>query len=139
MLKCCNTSFSGVYRFVVQNNTNGYRRIEFGICPKCGVYVYLDYRECSDGVIKTKSLRGKEALTKFNTWEKHLTSQKQGSYVNQNIHYGEFRKTRRVDENGNPIYLQLRKNFNNEVEVLNEIHTHTRFINKIEAVTMEEK
>ena len=137
MLKCCNTSFRGVYRFVVQNNSNGYRRVEFGICPKCGSYSYLDYKENANDGVKIKSLHGKEALSKFNSWEKHLTSQKHGSFVNQNVHYGEFRKTRRRDENGNPIYLQLRKNFNNEVEVLNEIRTHTASINKLETITME--
>ena len=46
-----------------------------------------------------------------------------GSWTRQNLWYGDFMKTNRKDANGNPIYLQLRKNFNGQYEILNEINT----------------
>lgn len=124
MLMCCNTFFRGVFRCIVQNNNYGFRQIEFGVCPQCGSYCFIDYKENAYGESRSKTLHGKEALTKYNLWKECFYSKAHGSYSNQNVYYGDFRKTNKKDNMGNPIYLQLRKNFNNQIEILNEIETH---------------
>lgn len=66
---------------------------------------------------------GKHALQKLELWRKRINNTKYGTKSNQNVYYGDFRKTNRLDENGLPIYQQLRKNFNGQAEVLNDIET----------------
>lgn len=123
MLSCCNNLFSGLFRRVVKNSNSEYRRIEFGICPKCGAYCFMDYRSDNNGNEKIKILRGRKAQTKFKCWEDRFKNQKQGNYSNQNVYYGDFKKTDETDSNGYPVYVQLRRNFNGQTEVLNKITT----------------
>ena len=76
-----------------------------------------------NGKVKQKLLSGKEA---YNTLEKilnKLKEEKQGTKSNQNFYYGDYKITNKKDSQGNPIYLQLRRNFNNESTVLNEVET----------------
>ena len=76
-----------------------------------------------DGHDKEIRFKGTTAIKKFKKYEKLKNNIKQGSKSNQNVYYGDFRKTRKKDKNGNPVYLQLRKNFNGDYEILNEIQT----------------
>ena len=68
MLMCCNTFFRGVFRCIIQNNDFGFRQIEFGVCPQCGSYCFIDYKEKSNDIylIHTESpeeLAGKGVAT----------------------------------------------------------------------------
>lgn len=123
MLLCCNAHFMGSFSYVFFSRKYSYRRIEFGVCPNCGVFKFRDYKLDFTGKEIIKDLTGKEAQTKLNHWRKKINSNIQGTKSKQNTYYGDFQKTNRKDENGNPIYLQLRKNFNNESEVLGEVKT----------------
>jgi hypothetical protein len=127
MLICCNRLFQGGFHYVVSNTDDFYRRIEFGICPNCGVYRFRDYRIINEKT-KDKILSGKEALSAYEKFLSKLKVCKQGIKSNQNYHYGDFRATSKKDENGNLIYLQLRKNFNDEVEVIGEIKTKISYL-----------
>ena len=103
MLFCCNNHFAGNFSRILFNSELNYRRI--------------------DGKEKVNELSGKAANDRMAFWRKRLKSSKQGSWTKQNIYYGDFRKTRKKDEFGNPIYLQLRRNFNNEAEIIGEVRT----------------
>ncbi len=127
MLICCNRLFQGGFHYVVSNTADFYRRLEFGICPNCGVYKFRDYRIIKD-VVRDKILSGKEAESAFEKFSQRLKDLKHGIKTNQNYHYGDFKATARKDENGNPIYLQLRKNFNGDAEILGEIKTKVSYI-----------
>lgn len=124
MLTCCNQYFYGYFTKIIANNSFYYRRIEFGICPHCGATKFIDYVQDCHGNEIIKELTGTKAINQFKKWEKAFTSTKLGSKENQNVYYGDFQKTRRKDENGTPIYYQLRKNFNNQSEIIGEIKTH---------------
>ncbi len=123
MLVCCNRGFRGIFRRVLAMRTDFYRRVEFGICPVCGSYKYIDYREFYNGQESVKELSGKEAEHAYEKIEEKLKYEKYGSKSNQNFCFGDFRKTTRQDKNGNPVYLQLKKNFNNEEQVLGVVET----------------
>lgn len=123
MLGCCNSLFNGSFSYVLFSSKDNYRRIEFGICPRCGCLKFKDYRYFYDGTDKVRYLTGKAALQKLEYWRKKVAQAKQGTRGNQNVYYGDFQKTSRRDENGNTIYLQLRKNFNDQSEVIGEIRT----------------
>lgn len=123
MLECCNLRFGGEFSRVLINSRDFYRKIEYGICPNCGCSKYRELRQVNGGAIREKLLSGKEALHRFEKISEQLSKLKRGNFVNQNFYYGDFKKTRRKDEFGNPVYLQLRKNFNNTVEILGEIRT----------------
>ena len=122
MLFCCNCRFVGRYFHVLSNTRDFYRKIEFGICPKCGVYKFLDYRVIS-GNVKEKKLSGRKATLAFEKIIRKLSLMKHGTKSNQNFYYGDFKATKRKDSFGNTIYMQLRKNFNNEEEILGEVVT----------------
>ena len=128
MLVCCNRRFRGGYYRVLSNKPDFYRRIEFGICPHCGNYRLMDFR-LINGKGNIKTLSGKEAENTFEKIVKKYREEKQGSKSNQNYHFGDFKKSRKKDEFGNPVYLQLRRNFNNEAEVLGEVKTRVTKIN----------
>lgn len=123
MLFCCNNHFAGSFSRILFNTELNYRRIEFGICPVCGCLKFRDYKIDYSGKEKVNELSGKAANDRMVFWRKRLKSTKQGSWTKQNIYYGDFRKTRKKDEFGNPIYLQLRRNFNNEAEIIGEVRT----------------
>ena len=122
---CCNTLFNGIFAYVVQNNEQMYRKIEYGVCPQCGELRFMDYKLYANGDGSIKQFSGREAKTKFEIWKKKLINQPHGTYSNQNVYYGDFKKTRNIDAMGNPIYIQLRKNFNGQTEELNLITTRT--------------
>ena len=130
MLVCCNRRFSGGYYRVLSNKPDFYRRIEFGICPKCGQYRYMDFR-LVEGVLKIKTFSGKNAEIAFEKIVKKLRQEKSGTKSNQNYYYGDYKLSGKKDYSGNPIYLQLRKNFNNEAEILGEVETVTYNINQL--------
>ncbi len=127
MLNCCNRLFSGLIRRVLSMRTDFYRRIEFGICPHCGRYRFVDYRRGRCGQEHVKSLSGNEALHAYEKISEKLKSQKHGSKSNQNYHFGAFKKTKRLDKYGNPVYLQIKRDFNNQDEILGEVDTRVYF------------
>ena len=122
MLICCNRHFRGGYYRVLSNKPDFYRRIEYGICPNCGRYRLLDFK-IINGAERIRTLSGEKAELAFEKIIKKLREEKQGTKSNQNYHYGDFRVTGKKDCFGNPIYLQLRSNFNNETEVIGEVET----------------
>ena len=123
MLDCCNINYNGSFSYVLFSSKDYYRRIEFGICPVCGCAKFSDCQYFFDGTDKVRRLKGKNAFNKYEFWRKKLLNTKHGFRSNQNVYYGDFKKTPRKDENGQPIYLQLRKNFNDQTEVIGEIRT----------------
>lgn len=122
MLECCNIHFTGSFSYILISNTTNYHKIEFGRCPQCNQMIFKDFNIClhSENI---KIYKGQKADNKYKHWKMKLANQKTGSYSNQNVYYGDFRRTRRVDNYGNPIYLQLKKNFNGQSEILGEIVT----------------
>lgn len=128
MLFCCNKHYTGSFSRVLVNNSALYRRVEFGTCPNCNVIKYREYIQFENGLEKVKDLSGDKAMNAYNKMCSRLKNTVQGSKTNQNVYYGDFKKTRRKDANGNPIYLQVRKNFNNQTEILNQIKTAYYFI-----------
>jgi hypothetical protein len=98
--------------------------LEFGICPQCGCLKFKDFIIDYNGIETVHQSTGKHALQKLELWRKRINNTKYGTKSNQNVYYGDFRKTSRIDENGLPIYQQLRKNFNGQSEVLNDIKTN---------------
>lgn len=123
MIGCCNALFNASFSYVLFSSQDNYRRVEFGICPHCGCLKFKDFRIFFNGEEKVKYLTGKAALQKFDYWRKKIAEVKYGTKGNQNVYYGDFQKTNRIDENGNIIYLQLKKNFNDQSEVIGEIRT----------------
>lgn len=126
MLICCNAQFSASFSYVLFSFKNSYRKIEFGICPHCGCLKFKDYRWRPNGEDKAFYLTGKKALQKLEYWRKKVNNIKHGTKGNQNVYYGDFQKSRCKDENGNPIFLQLRKNFNGQAEIIGKIKTVVR-------------
>ena len=108
---CCGERLH-VTRFVFQKN-GFYKRVDFGFCQGCGTAHTLIYTMYKDGKDKEIHLTGSVALKEFNKYRKIKNNTKQGSKINQNVYYGDFRKTRKRDKNGIPVYLQLKKNFKN--------------------------
>lgn len=120
---CCGSIFKARFFYVLNNSSCFYRRLEFGICPQCGSVRFIDYKQFEGGKERIRTFSGKEARETLKKWEKKLKRTRYATFANQNVYYGDFKKTRKKDENGNAIYLQLRKNFNNQYEVLNEVKT----------------
>lgn len=125
MIECCRRYFVGSFSYVLFSSEYYYRHIEFGICsnPNCLKPKFKDFTISYDGKEHQKVYTGKKAFEKFEYWRKKLAKIRQGSKENQNVYYGDFQKTNRKDDNGNCIYLQLRKNFNDQSEVIGEIKT----------------
>jgi len=82
----------------------------------------MDFRMIN-GTEKIKTLSGKKAEITFEKIIKNLREEKQGTKSNQNYHYGDYRISKKKDMYGNPIYIQLKKDFNNETEILGEVET----------------
>ena len=125
MIECCNRFYNGQFSYVLFSSEYYYRHLEFGICnnPNCNQAKFKDFIITYNGTEKSKVYTGKKAFEKFEYWRKKLAKIRQGSKENQNVYYGDFQKTNRKDSNGNCIYLQLRKNFNDQSEVIGEIKT----------------
>ena len=122
LMYCCGDELS-VVRLIFNSNRGVYKRVEFGLCQDCGTAHLHLFVINSKGKIKSKFFKGKTALKEFKRYEHLKNNCKQGTKTNQNVYYGDFRKTRKKDKNGHPVYLQLRKNFNGDYEILNEIQT----------------
>ncbi len=118
---CCGERLT-VTRLVFHNH-GYYKRVDFGICQGCGTVHTLIYTMYKDGHDKEIHLTGAIAIKEFKKYEKLKNCSKQGTKTNQNVYYGDFLKTRKKDKNGNTVYLQLRKNFNGQYEILNTIQT----------------
>lgn len=125
MLECCNHYYNGSFSYVVFSSKYYYRRVEYGVCPNpnCGIAKFKDFKILYDGTELCKIYTGKKAYEKYIYWKNYLENVKNGSKGNQNVYYGDFKKTNEKDKNGNTIYLQLRKNFNNQSEVIGKILT----------------
>ena len=118
---CCGEHLK-VTRLVFRNN-GYYKRVDFGFCQGCGTAHTLIYTMYKDGRDKEIHLTGSVALKEFKKYQKIKNNIRQGSKSNQNVYYGDFRKTRKKDKSGAPVYLQLRKNFNGDYTVMNVIIT----------------
>ena len=123
MLGCCNSLFKESFSYVLLSTKYFYRKIEYGICPQCGCLKFKDFQITNTGEEKVTYSTGKHASQKMEYWRKKLNNTKYGSKSNQNVYYGDFKKTNRLDENNIPIYQQLRKNFNGQSEVIGEVQT----------------
>ncbi len=123
MLTCCNHCFMGSFVKKIADNPFYYRRVEFGICPHCGTIKFRDYRQETNGEEIIKDFSGLKAVNQLEKWRKFFTKTLLGSKGNQNVYYGDFKRTNRKDKNGLPIYYQLRKNFNGQSEIIGEIKT----------------
>lgn len=123
MIECCNTFYNPSFSYILFANRNYYRRIEFGICHNCGCLKFKDFAIDAEGKEHIKVFTGKHAAQKLEQWRRRLKNTKYGSLSNQNVYYGDFRKTNRIDENGLPIYQQLRRNFNGQDELLGDVIT----------------
>lgn len=123
MIECCNAFYNASFSYVLFSGQNYYRRLEFGICQNCGCLKFKDFIIDNNGNEKVKIYTGKHASQKLEMWRKKIRNSKHGSKSNQNVYYGDFRKTNKVDENNLPIYQQLRKNFNGQSEVIGEVQT----------------
>lgn len=123
MIECCNAFYNASFSYILFSGKNYYRRLEFGICKNCGCLKFKDYTITQDGQEKVKIFTGKQASQKLELWRRRLRNTRYGSKANQNVYYGDFRKTNRTDENGLPIYQQLRKNFNGQTELIGDVET----------------
>jgi hypothetical protein len=123
LLGCCNALYNASFSYVLFSSKDSYRRLEFGICPQCGCLKFKDFNIDYNGVETIHQSTGKHALQKLEQWRKRIRNTRYGSKSNQNVYYGDFKKTSKTDDNGLPIYQQLRKNFNGQSEVIGEIET----------------
>lgn len=105
-----------------------YRCLEYGHCPNCGTRVSRLVEQDYSYEIFVKEKRGIQALRAYEKAvkqrKKHLDSKGSGSKSNENFYFGSFKKTKRFDENNLPVYVQLKKNFNNKTEILGEVVTN---------------
>lgn len=81
MIICCNESINTSFSYLVENNNNRYRRIEYGVCPVCGRNILKDYK-LTDTIQTVKHYTGKRALAKYAYWEHKLRSKKRGNKNN---------------------------------------------------------
>lgn len=123
MIECCNALYNASFSYVLFSGKNYYRRLEFGICQNCGCLKFKDFIIDHTGAEKVKMFTGKRASQKLELWRKKIRNTRYGTKSNQNVYYGDFKKTNRLDANGIPVFQQLRKNFNGQSEVIGEVKT----------------
>ena len=126
MLVCCGLQFFAAEKIILPQKNMLYRCLEYGFCPKCGVRVARLVEQNHSYEIFVKNFHGIKALRAFEKAMKYknkIQSCKYASKVSENYYFGDFRKTRRKDSNNQPIYLQLKRNFNNKTEILGEVVT----------------
>jgi len=129
MLLCCGRQFFAAEKVILPKKDKLYRCLEFGFCPNCGTRVSRFIEQDKNYEVTIKERRGIKALRAY---EKAVLqhnrffgqSSKTGSKAAENFYFGDFRRTKRLDENNQPIYLQLKKNFNNKTEILGEVATY---------------
>ncbi len=128
MLSCCGRQFYAAEKIVLPKKTKLYRCLEYGHCPNCGTRVSRLIEQERDYEIFVKEKRGIKALRAFEKAVKqrkrYIESVGKGTKTQENYYYGAFKKTARFDSNNQPIYVQLRKNFNNKSEVLGDVVTY---------------
>ena len=127
MLVCCGLQFFAAKKIILPQKDMLYRCLEYGFCPSCGTDVARLVEQNHSYEIFVKEARGIKAKRFFEKALKQREKMKfvfQGSKIAENYYYGDFRKTRRKDANNQPIYLQIKKNFNNKSEILGEVITH---------------
>lgn len=128
MLSCCGRHFYAAEKILLPKKGKLYRCLEYGHCPNCGTRVSRLIEQTVNYEVTVKERRGIKALRAYekavSQRERYQKSCKTGSYNSENYYFGAFRKTSRLDSNNQPIYVQLRKNFNNKTEVLGDVVTH---------------
>lgn len=114
MIRCCNGSFKGRFRYKFLKPY--YRYLEYGVCPVCGCKHFIDYKqilEDDDNVVeKLKEFKGKAAKEEYERWQNILNKGNQGTLSKQFFYYGEYHRSK------NGYFKTYRKNFNNEKEFL---------------------
>lgn len=127
MLVCCGLQFFATEKIILPQKDLLYRCLEYGFCPKCGTKTARLVEQNYSYEVFIKEFHGIKALRAF---EKALKQKEksqiifQGSKSNENYFYGDFKKTRKKDSNNQPVYLQIRKNFNNKSQILGEVVTY---------------
>ena len=129
MLLCCGRQFFAVEKIILPKKDKLCRFLEFGFCPNCGTRVSRFVEQEKDYQINIKEQRGIKALRAY---EKAVIqhnkfvnqSNSKGSKSGENYYFGAFKKTGKLDKNNQPVYIQLKKNFNNKTEELGEVVTH---------------
>mgnify|MGYP006976110220 FL=1 len=128
MLACCGKQFYAAEKIVLPKKEMLYRCLEYGHCPHCGNRVSRLIEQDTNYEIFVKERHGIKALHAFekakSQRKRFLEKMGTGSKSNENYYFGDFRKTNRLDENNQPVYVQLRRNFNNKVENLGDVVTY---------------
>lgn len=128
LLSCCGKQFYAAEKILLPKKDKLYRCLEFGHCPHCGTRVSRLIEQNFQYDIVVKERRGIKALHAYEKaklqQKKYLELNPLGSKISENYYFGDFKKTKRLDSNNQPIYVQLRKNFNNKVEVLGDVVTY---------------
>lgn len=127
MLFCCSQLFAAQRRIVLPARNHLYRCFEYAQCPHCGKDVSRLVTQDFNYEVTAKVRKGVKALRELNKAiaekARHDAVIRHGTNSNQNFYYGTFKKTRRLDERSNPIYVQQRCNFNNQVQDLGDVVT----------------
>ena len=131
MLNCCNRAFKASYKFYVAPDTKEYkmRQVLFSLCPHCNNAVYKEILTDYNGAyIHKQQLRGAKALEAYQKacFSRLVFFEKVpfGTKTNANWYYGDFQKTRRKDEKENPVYLQFKRSFCGEKEIMGVAKVH---------------
>lgn len=123
LIRCCNRHFNTSFSYILFSGENFYRRLEFGVCPVCGCPKFQDFSINHKDEETVKVCTGKHAVQKLAMWKKRIQNIRYCNKSNQNVYYGDFKKTPHRDENNIPIYQQLRRNFNGQAEIIGEVKT----------------
>ena len=130
MLNCCNRTFKASHKFyAVPAKDYKMRQVLFSLCPHCGNAVYKEILTDYNGAhIQRQQLRGAKALEAYQKarFSRLVFFEKVpfGTKTNANWYYGDFQKTLRKDERGNPVYLQLKRSFCGEKEIMGVAKVH---------------
>lgn len=127
MLSCCGQHFYAAEKIVLPKKDKLYRCLEYGHCPNCGIRVSRLIEQSVNYEVTVKERRGVKALRAYEKaqiqHERNMESVKNGTWNGENYYFGAYRKTSRFDSHNQPIYVQLRKNFNNKTELLGDVVT----------------
>ena len=127
MLLCCGMRFFSAEKIVLPQKDKLYRCLEYGFCPHCGCKVSRLIEQDKNYNIRIKERRGIKAQSAYEKAllqrKKYLETAAYGSKIAENFFYGDFKKTRRKDDHNQPVYVQVRKNFNNKSEILGDVVT----------------
>lgn len=128
MLSCCGRQFYAAEKILLPVRAKLYRCLEYGHCPNCATAVSRLIEQDKDYYIEVKDRRGRKADRAYEKAvlqrKRYLETVPKGTKSGENFYYGDFKKTRRFDENNQPVYVQLLRNFNNKTEILGEVVTH---------------